>query len=291
MLKLSSEKFVLSEYLKISFGVILLAIGLDQFLIPNQIAAGGVSGIATVLFHLTHFPVGISVLLMNILLFLAGFWVLGGGFGMKSIYATLLLSGMIDLFHYAAPFGQLTPLTNDRLMAVIFGDLLTGVGLAMVFNQDASTGGTDILARLLNKYTALDMGKALLVFDFAIAAAAGIFLHSIDIAMYSLLAVLINTLAVDEFIGTINNRKSVLIISRYPEEILHRIVNELGRGATILHGMGAYERREQKVILTVVTRRQMIQVRNIVRDIDPKGFVIITTVNEVLGEGFRENAL
>jgi uncharacterized membrane-anchored protein YitT (DUF2179 family) len=135
------------------------------------------------------------------------------------------------------------------------------------------------------------MGKALLVFDFAIAAAAGIFLHSIDIAMYSLLAVLINTLAVDEFIGTINNRKSVLIISRYPEEILHRIVNELGRGATILHGMGAYERREQKVILTVVTRRQMIQVRNIVRDIDPKGFVIITTVNEVLGEGFRENAL
>lgn len=285
-MKLRIDKFDIREYAKISFGVLLLALGLDLFLIPNKIAAGGVSGIATILFHLWQTPVGLSIFFMNALLFLFAFRIVGGNFGVKSIFAILLTSGFIDLFHYFVP---LRALTEDLLIAVIFGDLLTGIGLALVFNQDASTGGTDILARILTKYTAMDIGKALLLFDFVIAAASGLVLGSLNISMYSLLAVLINTLVVDEFIGTFNNKKSMLIISRYPEEILHRILYDLGRGATILHGMGGYERRDQKVIMTVVNRRQMVQIRNIVREVDPRGFVIIGTVSEVLGEGFRQN--
>jgi uncharacterized membrane-anchored protein YitT (DUF2179 family) len=165
--------------------------------------------------------------------------------------------------------------------------LLGGIGMAIVFNQDSSTGGTDILARLLSRMSAMDIGKSLLIFDFSIAAAAGLLLNSLDIGMYSLLAVIVNTLVIDEFIGTFNNKKSI-IISRYPEEIIQRIFEELDRGVTILHGTGAFERREQKVILTVVNRRQVVKIRNIVQEIDPQGFLIIATVTEVLGEGFRK---
>lgn len=279
------ERFQANEYLQITIGVLLVAVGLSLFLIPNKIVAGGVSGIATIIYYLSNLHVGMTMLVLNVVLFLFGFRVLGDGFGIKSIYAVLLLSGSIDLIHNYSPIHALT---DNVLLAAIFGNLLAGMGLAMIFNQDASTGGTDILARILNKYTAMDIGRALLIFDFFIAGISGVLLSSMDISLYSMLAVIINTLVIDELIGAFNNRKSMLIISRYPEEILHRILYDLGRGATILNGMGAFERREQRLILTVVSRRQMVKIMKIVKETDPTAFVIIGTVSEVMGEGFNE---
>ena len=221
------------DYLFITLGVIILALGLVLFFIPNRIAPGGVSGIATILYYTAGFPVGLTMLVINAVLFLVAFRVLGENFGVKSIYGIFLLSGAIDLLNYLLP---IQPFADDLLIGAIFGGLTTGIGMAIVFNQDASTGGTDILARIFNMYTGVQIGSALLIFDFMIASAAGLTFSSVEIGMYSLLGLLITTFSIDSFIGTLNNKKAVLIISHYPEEILPKILIGLDRGANLARG-------------------------------------------------------
>lgn len=273
------------EMVIIFCGLALVALGLNLFLIPNKIAAGGVSGIAIVLYHLLHLPVGSSMLVMNLILFGVAFCFLGKGFGGKSILATIGLSVLTDFFAYALPTGVFT---HDLMIATIFGNLMTGAGMAMIFNQDASTGGTDILAKLLNHFTAIDIGKSLLVFDFIIGVAAGLTLRSVEVGMYSLLGILINTFSIDIFISMITLKKQVWIISQRADEIAARIQQEMERGITYFHGEGGFTHTDWKIVMSVVRPRQMPALRHIVHEIDAKAFVIIGSVNEVLGEGFQK---
>lgn len=273
-----------ADYLGIAVGLSLVALGLDLFLVPNKIAAGGVSGIAVILHHTFNLPVGGSMLIMNVFLFILGFFILGKGFGLRTILSSVSLSILIDAFSAILPWEKLT---DDLLIAVIFGDLLTGIGMAVIFNRNASTGGTDIIARILNHYSRINIGRALLLIDFIVGASAGICLKSMDIGMYSLLAILINCFTIDAFIDTLNISKKVLIISQRTTEIAARAMVELHRGATYIPIEGAYSHQNGKMVMIVVRPRQTAQLREIVREIDPHAFMIVSSVNQVLGEGFR----
>ncbi|MBN1552720.1 YitT family protein [bacterium] len=271
-------------YSKISIGLILTALGLDLFLVPNKIAAGGVSGVSIVLFHLFHLPVGTTMLVINFFLFIVGFVVLGKGFGLRTLFATLFLSVFIDFFAVTLPWEYLF---EDLLIPVIFGNLLTGIGMAIIFNQNASTGGTDIIARILNHFFKINIGKSLLIIDFTVAAGAGIFLQSMDIGMYSLLAVLVNCFTIDAFIDTLNISKRVLIISHHSDEIANRAMKELHRGATFIPVEGAYTGHPGKMLMMVIRPRQTASLREIVRELDSDAFMIVSNVNQVLGKGFQ----
>jgi len=273
------------SFLKISFGLLLLALGLNLFLIPNKIAAGGVSGIGTILYHLMGVPVGVSMLVMNAVLFIVAFKVIEKTFGARSIFATIVLSVMVDGMNYLIP---MEAFTDDLLIAVIFGDLLSGMGMAIVFNNRASTGGTDILAKIINKHGHLEIGKSLLLIDFIIGASAGLLLQSVDVAMYSLLAIIINTFTIDAFLVSINVKKQAFIVSRTHKTIAKRIFDELNRGVTYLNAEGAYSGEERKAMISVVGSRQIHQLLQIVREEDDRAFVAVSNVNETRGEGFKD---
>lgn len=284
MSKRPDIRTIVLDYSKIIAGLMLTALGLDLFLVPNKIAAGGISGVATVLHHLMGIPVGGSMLAMNCVLFLIGFMILGKGFGLRTIIASGLLSGFIDFFALILPWRQLT---DDLLIAVIFGDLLTGLGMAMVFNRNASTGGTDIIARIVTHFANVNIGKALLFIDFAIAAGAGLTLKSVDVGMYSLLAVIINCFSIDAFIDTFNISKNVVVISPQSEQIALKAMEVLGRGATFIPIEGAYTGNAMKMLFMIIRPRQTALLREIVREIDPDAFMTVSNVNQVLGKGFR----
>ncbi len=274
----------LKTYAVITLGVILVAWGLDLFLVPNRIAAGGVSGLATILHYLLHVPVGATMLVLNALLFLIAVRILGLGFGIKSFYATAALSVFVDLFsRFLPPNG----LTNDLMLAVLFGDFLTGTGMALVFSTDASTGGTDIIAMILKKLTDLDVPKGLLLIDFTITlfAAAS---FGITIGMYSLLAVIVNSFTIDSVLTGVAISTQVIIISMHGKKIAQRIIKEVNRGVTFLKGQGAYSGKDIDVVLTVLRRRrELARVKSIVREEDPKAFMMVSHVHEVFGEGFK----
>ncbi|HPQ40755.1 MAG TPA: YitT family protein [bacterium] len=277
-------KTAIFDYLRIGWGLVLTALGLNLFLIPNKIAAGGISGIATILFHTFHIPVGGSMLIMNVILFSIGFKILGKGFGAKTIVASIGLSVLVDASAWLLPVRQMT---DDLLIASIFGNLLTGIGMAIIFDRNASTGGTDIIARILNRTSSMNIGRALLTIDFCVAAGAGFFLHSVDIGMYSLLSVLINCFTIDAFVNVINVSRMVLIISTKTRQIAAIAMAELNRGGTLIPFEGAYTCHTGQMLMMVIRPRQTARLRELVRDIDPHAFVIVNNVNRVAGEGFK----
>ncbi len=267
----------------ITLGAFVAAMGIDIFLVPNKIAAGGVSGIATILHYTIHVPVGMTMLVINVFLFILAFLLLGPAFGLKSIYGTVVLSVFVDLF--ARWFNIIY--THDILLAVIFGDLLTGIGLAMIFLQDASTGGTDIIAMILNKYIGLDIGQGLLLIDFTVTFFAGLF-FGWEIGMYSLLAVLVNTNTIDYVVEGIKVSFKVIIISEKWKDIRDYVKNTLQRGVTIIDAEGGYEGEKRKMLWVILRRRrELVRLKEFVREKDGNAFLTVSTVKDVFGKGFK----
>ncbi|MCD4655720.1 YitT family protein [bacterium] len=283
-MKITNKQTAIFDYLRIYWGLGLVAIGLNFFLIPNKIASGGISGISTILHHLYDLPVGSSMLVMNVVLFTIGFKILGKGFGARTIVAAISLSLAIDFLAWILPVRQIT---DDLLIASIFGNLLTGIGMAIVFDRNASTGGTDIIARILTHYSSMNIGRALLAIDFVVAISAGFFMKSMDIGMYSLLSVMINCYTIDAFVNVINVSRLVLVISTKTREISAAALKALNRGGTLLPFEGAYTGNTGSILMMVIRPRQTAKLREIVRKIDPRAFVIVNNVNRVAGEGFK----
>ncbi len=290
------EKFIfLADYVVMAIGCLLVALGLDLFLIPNKVTAGGISGISTILYYLLGLPVGMTMLAFNAVLFIVAFWVLGREFGQRSIVATIMLSVMIDGLLYLLPAMGFDPaivhqgVTRNLLLATIFGDILTGVGMAMVFMKNSSTGGTDILARILNKYTEIPVGRSLMIIDALVTLGAG-FAFGAEMAMFAIIAIYVNTKAIDMLIQGMSMGKKFLIISRRSREIADAILFDMGRGATFLNGVGAYTGEDRPILLVVIRRRELPRLKKIVRSLDPDAFVMVSDVYEVLGEGFRRLA-
>ncbi|MCD6442671.1 MAG: YitT family protein [Thermotogae bacterium] len=273
------------DYLFITLGSLITALGLDFFLIPNKIVAGGVSGLATILFYLFHLPVGLQMLAYNVILFTLAFKLLGVHFGLKSIYTSVILSIFVDMVMALNP--PIPDLSKDPLLAPIYGGIITGIGMGVVFWRGASTGGTDIIAMIMNKYLGITSGSGLLISDSLITLFA-VFAFGPIKAMYGILAIITTSKTIDTILEGIESTRSVLIITEKLDEMKNMILKELGRGATIISAMGAYSGIERPILMSVVRRRELAILRRRIYDIDPKAFIIIHSNSEVIGEGFKK---
>ncbi|MGI6485982.1 MAG: YitT family protein [Thermoanaerobacterales bacterium] len=267
------------EYGQIILGCFIGSLGLTMFLIPNKIAAGGVSGLATVLHYLFDLPVGWSMLALNIPLFIAGVRVLGGGFGIKTVVGAVFFSVFTELT------ANFPIVTRDLLLSTVYGGFVLGVGMGLVFRVRGSTGGTDLAAMLLHHFFSISIGQGFMLVDSFVIAFAGIAFNW-ELALYSWIALFISGKIVDLLIEGATYAKAAYIISNEADTISRKILTELDRGVTLLGGKGGYTGDEKNVLLCVVTRLELSKLKKIVKELDPKAFIIVHDVHEVLGEGF-----
>ncbi len=276
----------LKDFGMLTVGTLMVAMGVYFFKFPNNFSTGGVSGISVILGALVPgVSTGQLVLIINIALLLVGFLVFGKGFGIKTVYCSLLMSFAIYLFEIFVPLSA--PLTTQPMLDLVFSVMLPAVGSAILFNCEGSTGGTDIVAMIFKKYTSLDIGKALFCTDFLIATAAGV-VFGLETGLFSLLGLLAKALVVDSVIESIHLSKYFTIITARPELVVEFIHKELNRSATLVDGEGAFAHEERKVILTVMNRAQAVKLRTYIRFVDPQAFMVISNTSEIIGKGFRQ---
>lgn len=269
-------------WLQIGLGSFITALGLNLFLIPNRIAAGGVSGIATLLYYLVGWPVGPTMLAINVPLFLAAVHFLGGRFGVRTLVGAVLLSVFVSLT------GHLNPLTANTLLAAIYGGIAGGVGMGLVFRAGGTTGGTDLAAALLNRFLRLSFGKGLLTIDSLVITAAGV-VFSPELALYALLTLFLTSRVIDLVQEGETYAKAAFIISSEAEAIRTAILHDLGRGVTLLKVEGGFTGRPWQALLCVVTQAELTRLKHTVAACDKQAFVIVGSVYEVLGEGWKES--
>ena len=269
------------EYLLSTVGVALTAIAIEYFFIPNDIACGGVSGIAMVVKRFINIDISIIVLILNILLFMLAFLVLGKSFGGKSLYATIMLSVIMWIIER---FFAIEIVTSDLFLASFFGSAILAMGSALVFHQGASTGGTSIIAAIINKFTNIGIGSGLLVTD-SIVTIFAIGAFGIDKGLFGFFSVILIGLLVDKFIDGFNTCKQVFIITKNDKVIVKYINGEIERGCTVLNGQGWYTGTDVKIIYTVLNRKQFITLKKFIKENDKEAFITVNESNEVLGEG------
>ncbi|WP_066675146.1 YitT family protein [Clostridium septicum] len=284
---MNKERFLkeLKDYGIITFGVILVAIALVYFYAPNNLAAGGLSGIALIINHFVPtMSIGGILFVGNAVLYIIAFLVIGPEFGIKTIYASFGLSAII---WFMEKFGNPHPITEDLMLASIFGTILVAIGMAIVFNANASTGGTDIIAKILNKYTTFNIGISLLMVDFLVTLVAGLTFGS-DTGFYALLCVLVNGPMIDKLIAMFNAKKQITIVSDKNDEISNYIMNTLKRGCTRLRGAGAFTGEDRDIIYTVLEKKDLATLKEFIDTVDNEAFITIGHIEEVKGKGFPQ---
>ena len=272
----------IKEFALITMGIFLVAVSVVYFFEPNNIAAGGITGLAIVINHYIPFiSIGPLVLMVDAILFIVALIVLGAKFGAKTIYSSFLLSTSMWLMQTFIPIN----ITNDLILATIFGTLISAVGMAIVFNANASTGGTDIIAKILNKFFHIEIGKSLLIVDFLVTL-LGAVTFGINIGLYGLLAVIINGVVIDNIIAGFKTKSEITIISEKNKEISKFILDDLERGCTFIKGIGGFTRKDTSILYTVLDRNEFIKLKNKIKEIDKNAFITVGEVHEVMGEGF-----
>ncbi len=265
-------------------GTALVAVGDYFFKFPNHFSTGGVAGIGVLLTR--AFP-GLSastlVTALNLLFLVLGFVVLNRGFGVRTVICTLLFSGMLEGLAWLCPLAG--PLTDQKLLELLFAVILPALGSALLFRIEASTGGMDIAAMILRKFTHLNIGKALLACDLLIAASA-FFVFGVETGLFSVLGLVIQSLLVDSVMDSLDRRKSFLVITADPEPVCEYILKSLHRSATVWEGKGAYTGDRAYLVLAALTPHQAFLLRRYVRGRDPHAFILITSTSEVYGKGF-----
>lgn len=269
----------LKSYVLIALGCVLGGAAYPLFLVPNNIAPGGITGVATIFNYLWNWPVGMTSMLLNLPLFLIGFRSMGRVFVFRSFVATVLFSVCIDLI-------QLPPLIDDMLLASVYGAILLGLGLGLIMRGGATTGGSDMIARMVNKrFPLLTVGTFLFIVDCSVILAAG-FTMSAEKALYALINIFVSAKVVDLVLAGFGSAKACFIITGRAERIADRILHELDRGATLVPAKGAYSKEDRTVLISVVSNAEVIPLKRIVRSEDEKAFVFISDTHETLGEGF-----
>lgn len=272
-------------FLLLNCGLLLTAVGIAMFKTPNHFAFGGTSGVSIILS--TLFPkwnVGAFMWIVNAVLVLLGFIFLGLRSMGWTIYSSFALSFYVSACQAVYPLTA--PLTNDTLLELAYAVILPAVGSALVFNVGASTGGTDIIAMILHKYTSLEIGRALMISDFGIVLIAAC-IYGAQTGLYCILGLVLKCTVVDGMIESFNLRKVCTVISSHPDEVEEFIINKLHRSATEQEAFGAYTKSEKKVLMTVLTRSETAQLRIFLRKIDPHAFMTIVNSSEIVGKGFR----
>lgn len=274
----------IKEYLLTTIGIALTAIALEYFFFPSDIAAGGVSGIGLVINKLIGLDTSIVVLVLNILLFILAFLVLGKSFGSKSIYATIMLSVFMWIIEKFFTPGVLT---ENMFLASFFGAIILGMGAAIVFHQGASTGGTSIIAAIISKFTPIGIGISVLLTDSFVCILA-ISIFGVDKGLFGFFSVILIGLVIDKFIDGFNRCKQVFIITSKEKDIVNHIIKNIDRGCTVLNGNGGYTGSDVKIIYTVLSSNEFIALKKDVKEIDPEAFVTVNESTEVLGKGFTD---
>lgn len=272
----------------LNLGILMLAVGIYFFKAPNGFATGGVSGLSIVIAKL--FPMisqATYMLIINVVLLIVGWIVLGKECGLMTVVCSVLLSLENLLLETLLPVTS--PLTAYPLMELVYAVLLTGIGSAIIFKCKASSGGTDIVALILKKYTHMDVGKALLVSDVVIAASTFFVYSDVTIGLFSMLGLFAKVFIVDDILDSINMCKAFTIITTKAEVIDEYIMKELNHSATLHYAKGAYTGEDKQIITTVCRRSEALKLRIKVKEIDPQAFIIITKTSEIMGKGFRDN--
>lgn len=276
---------LIKDYIIITIGTLILTLGLSLFLIPADLAVGGVTGFAMIINKIfPEISIGGTMFVTNIILFILGFILIGKAFGAKSIYASFMLSSLILLFEKVIIIEN--PLVSDMFLNLFFGILVSGIGMAIVFYQNASTGGTDIIAKIINKFFNIEIGKSLLMADFLVVCLAMKF-YGLEPGLYALFGVIMNAFLIDNIIEGLNIKINVIIVSTKSEELQEFIIRILKRGATVYAAEGAYTKKPQTIVSTVLTKREFIKIKAFVKENDPNAFVTASSVREVIGEGFK----
>ncbi len=282
---MKAHPFNLKEYALVTLGITLMSVGIYFFKFPNHFSTGGVSGLAIIIDGIIPAVTpGLLSFIINMLLLLVGYIVLGKAFGAKTTYATILFSVQLWLLEIIYP--MTAPFTDEPLLELAFAVMLPAIGSAMLFNIDASSGGTDVMALILKKHTSVNIGQALLYSDLTICLAT-FPVFGIKVGLMSVFGLAIKTLIVDSVIESINLCKYFTIVTTHPDEISAFIVDTLHRGATLSDARGAFSHQSKTVVTTVVNRPQGVLLQRHIKEVDPDAFILITNTSEIIGKGFR----
>lgn len=281
--KIVKTKYIITQFMQIAIGTALVAASTSLFLLPNQLSSGGFSGIATIVYYLLEIPLGTTILVLNIPLFVMSLIKNGKHFFINAIAGTAGLSIFLNIFE------KLKPITTDRFLACIYGGIIAGIGTAIILKANASTGGTDLLTQIIKAYKPnIRISNLLVILDTIIVITNVIFFKELEIGLYSAITIYIMGKMLDIFFEGIDFAKMVYIISPKNEEISKKIGEKIKRGSTSLYGKGMYKKKDRKVLFCVASRNEVREIRKIVNEIDKDAFIVITNVREVFGEGFKE---
>ncbi|MGG4490202.1 YitT family protein [Metabacillus idriensis] len=268
----------------ICFGAVLMAIGLEIFLVPNRVIDGGIVGISIILSHLTKVKLGIYLFFLNVPFFFIGYNQIGKTFALSTLFGVGIMSAATVLLH------PVPVLTEDLLLASVFGGIILGIGVGLVIRYGGSLDGTEVLAILFNKQSPFSVGEIIMFFNLFILGSAG-FVFGWDRAMYSLIAYFIAYKTIDVVVQGLDESKSAWIISENPDEVGQAILDRLGRGVTYLNGEGAYTGDNKKVIFCVITRLEEAKLKSIVEELDPSAFLAVANITEVRGGRFKKKSI
>jgi len=284
MIKKNRSRNIFIKYLFLFIGSILAAVGLEIFLIPNNIIDGGVVGISIMLSYLSQYPLGLFVFCLNIPFLILGYNHIGKTFVISTLFSITSLSIWVTVLH------PIPGLTEDLLLAAVFGGITLGIGVGLIIRYGGSLDGTEIIAIILDKKTGFSVGEIVMFFNLFILSSAGL-VFGWDKAMYSLIAYFIAFKMIDITIEGLDETKSVMIISENSEVIAEKVMARLGRGVTILSGKGGYSGEERNVLYLVITRLEIVKLKVIIDEIDPNAFVTISGVHEVMGGHIKKRAI
>lgn len=277
-------KSKLKNFSLLTISTLIMAVGIYFFKFTNNFTFGGITGIAVLVAKFLPISASDFSFVVNILLLIIGWIVLGKSFAEKTAYSTILLSVSLSLLERIYPMSH--PLTNDPLLELIFAILLPALGSAILFNIGASSGGTDVIAMILKKYTSVDIGKGLMISDL-IFTLAGFLVFNVKTGLYSLFGLIMRSALIDNFIESFNRSKYFHVVTSNATCICDFIQNDLQRGATIVNATGAFTGDDKYIILTVLSPSQAVKLRNFIKEHDPKAFLLVSNTSEIIGKGFH----
>lgn len=277
-------KSKLKNFFLLTISTLIMAVGIYFFKFANNFTFGGITGIAVLVAKFLPISASDFSFVVNILLLIIGWIVLGKSFAEKTAYSTILLSVSLSLLERIYPMSH--PLTNEPLLELIFAILLPALGSAILFNIGASSGGTDVIAMILKKYTSVDIGKGLMISDL-IFTLAGFLVFNVKTGLYSLLGLIMRSALIDNFIESFNRSKYFHVVTSNATCICDFIQNDLQRGATIVNATGAFTGDDKYIILTVLSPSQAVKLRNFIKEHDPKAFLLVSNTSEIIGKGFH----
>ena len=277
-------KSKLKNFSLLTISTLIMAVGIYFFKFANNFTFGGITGIAVLVAKFLPISASDFSFVVNILLLIIGWIVLGKSFAEKTAYSTILLSVSLSLLERIYPMSH--PLTNEPLLELIFAILLPALGSAILFNIGASSGGTDVIAMILKKYTSVDIGKGLMISDL-IFTLAGFLVFNVKTGLYSLFGLIMRSALIDNFIESFNRSKYFHVVTSNATCICNFIQNDLQRGATIVNATGAFTGDDKYIILTVLSPSQAVKLRNFIKEQDPKAFLLVSNTSEIIGKGFH----